>query len=108
VQGIRDPAQAVQAPEAELAREQPQVAEILTRLGSVQGRRHQVQERAIALQRAPDLAIDAEHAIAVQGLPAHHQDPVDRMLVAQALVEPMRLMTDDPTVAVYSDTIIKI
>lgn len=54
------------------------------------------------------LAIDAEHAIAVQGLPAHHQDPFDRMLVAQALVEPMRLMTHDPTVALYSDTIIKI
>ncbi len=54
------------------------------------------------------LAIDAEHAIAVEALPAHHQDPFDRMLVAQALVEPMRLMTHDPVVALYSDTIIKI
>ena len=54
------------------------------------------------------LAIDAEHAIAVEGLPAHHQDPFDRMLVAQALVEPMRLVTHNPTVALYSDAIIKI
>lgn len=54
------------------------------------------------------LAIDAEHAIAVEELPAHHQDPFDRMLVAQALVEPMRLMTHDSLVALYSDTIIKI
>ena len=54
------------------------------------------------------LAIDAEHAIAVQELPAYHQDPFDRMLVAQALVEPMRLMTHDSLVALYSDTIIKI
>lgn len=54
------------------------------------------------------LAIDAEHAIAVEELPAHHQDPFDRMLVAQALVEPMRLMTHDFLVALYSDTIIKI
>lgn len=54
------------------------------------------------------LAIEAEHAIAVEELPSHHQDPFDRILVAQALVEPMRLMTHDPLVALYSDTIIKI
>jgi len=54
------------------------------------------------------LAVETEHAIAVHELPAHHQDPFDRMLVAQALIEPMRLMTHDPLVALYSDTIIKI
>lgn len=54
------------------------------------------------------LAVDAEHAVAVENLAAYHQDPFDRILVAQALVEPMRLMTHDPLVAIYSDTIIKI
>lgn len=54
------------------------------------------------------LPVEAEHAMAVEELPAHHQDPFDRILVAQALVEPMRLMTHDPVVARYSDTIIKI
>lgn len=54
------------------------------------------------------LAIEAEHAVAVEELAAHHQDPFDRILVAQALVEPMRLMTHDPLVALYSDTIIKV
>lgn len=54
------------------------------------------------------LPIEAEHALAVEDLPAHHGDPFDRMLVAQALVEPMRLMTHDAMVALYSDTIIKI
>jgi PIN domain nuclease of toxin-antitoxin system len=54
------------------------------------------------------LAIEAEHAVAVEGLAAHHQDPFDRILVAQALVEPMRLMTHDSLVALYSDTIIKV
>ena len=54
------------------------------------------------------LAIEAEHAVAVEDLSAHHQDPFDRILVAQALVEPMRLMTHDPLVALYSDTVIKI
>ncbi|HBA65625.1 MAG TPA: twitching motility protein PilT [Methylococcaceae bacterium] len=38
----------------------------------------------------------------------HHKDPFDRILVAQAFVEPMRVMTDNPLVALYNDTIIKI
>lgn len=54
------------------------------------------------------LAIEAEHALAVEDLPTHHGDPFDRILVAQALMEPMRLMTHDAMVALYSDTIIKI
>lgn len=54
------------------------------------------------------LAVEAEHAVAVEDLPAHHNDPFDRILVAQALIEPMRLMTHDALVARYSDTIIKV
>lgn len=54
------------------------------------------------------LPVEAEHAVAVEELPIHHQDPFDRILVAQALVEPMRLMTHDSLVALYSDTIIKV
>jgi PIN domain nuclease of toxin-antitoxin system len=54
------------------------------------------------------LAIEAEHTVAVGELPMLHQDPFDRLLVAQALVEPMRLMTHDETVAKYSDAIIHI
>jgi PIN domain nuclease of toxin-antitoxin system len=52
------------------------------------------------------LAVEPEHAAAVESLPAYHQDPFDRLLVAQALIEPMRLMTHDGLVAHYSDTII--
>lgn len=54
------------------------------------------------------LSVEPEHAAAVEDLVAHHADPFDRILVAQALVEPMRLMTHDQMVALYSDTIIKI
>jgi PIN domain nuclease of toxin-antitoxin system len=54
------------------------------------------------------LPVDAEHAVAVEELPAHHQDPFDRILLAQARVEPMRLMTHDQKIALYSDTIIAI
>ena len=54
------------------------------------------------------LPVEAEHAAAVEELPMHHQDPFDRILVAQALAEPMRLMTHDRFVARYSDSIIKV
>ena len=54
------------------------------------------------------LAIEPEHAVAVETLPSHHQDPFDRILIAQALVEPMRLMTHDPIMTSYSDSIIKV
>ncbi len=52
------------------------------------------------------LPIEAEHVIAVETLPLHHQDPFDRLLVAQALTEPLRLITHDQQVARYSDTIV--
>jgi PIN domain nuclease of toxin-antitoxin system len=54
------------------------------------------------------LPIEPEHATAVEDLAAHHADPFDRILVAQAIVEPMRLMTHDPIVARYSDTVIEV
>lgn len=54
------------------------------------------------------LPVSAEHAALVETLPPHHADPFDRLLVAQALHEPMRLVTGDPVVARYSETIIKI
>jgi PIN domain nuclease of toxin-antitoxin system len=54
------------------------------------------------------LAVEAEHAVAVEALPPHHQDPFDRLLVAQALTEPMRLLTHDATVARYSDSIVRV
>ncbi|MEW6025570.1 MAG: type II toxin-antitoxin system VapC family toxin [Pseudomonadota bacterium] len=54
------------------------------------------------------LLIEPEHAAGIEDLPAHHADPFDRILVAQALAEPMRLITHDPMLARYSDTIIEI
>ncbi len=52
------------------------------------------------------LAVSADHAIAVEHLPRLHDDPFDRLLVAQALTEPLRLITGDAKVAAYSDTVI--
>jgi PIN domain nuclease of toxin-antitoxin system len=54
------------------------------------------------------LDISPLHAAAVESLPAIHNDPFDRLLVAQALVEPLRLLTRDRLVAAYSDTTIMV
>ncbi|MFO1372066.1 MAG: type II toxin-antitoxin system VapC family toxin [Candidatus Competibacteraceae bacterium] len=54
------------------------------------------------------LDVTPEHAAGVEQLPAVHADPFDRLLVAQALAEPLRLITHDATVARYSDTIIQV
>jgi len=54
------------------------------------------------------LPVEPEHAAVIEDLPPHHADPFDRILIAQALTEPMRLMTHDATVARYSHTIIEI
>lgn len=52
------------------------------------------------------LAIAPEHAAAVEGLPPLHADPFDRLLVAQARTEPLRLLTHDPTVAGYGEPVL--
>ena len=54
------------------------------------------------------LNIEAPHVLGVAELPALHNDPFDRLLVAQAMAEPLRLITHDAQVARYSDTIIAI
>ena len=48
-----------------------------------------------------ELPIGSEHVVAVDNLPAIHKDPFDRVLVAQAQVEGITLLTADPTVAEY-------
>ena len=52
-----------------------------------------------------ELPIHAAHAAAVADLALHHSDPFDRLLVAQALAEPLRLVTADPNLAKYSDLV---
>ncbi len=50
--------------------------------------------------------ITAEHAAAVGKLPPLHRDPFDRLLVAQALHDPLRLITHDAAVKAYDPNII--
>jgi len=52
------------------------------------------------------LPVTAEHAAATETLPLLHADPFDRMLVAQAFTEPLKLVTHDDAVARYGDAIL--
>ncbi len=52
-----------------------------------------------------ELPVSASAAARVAGLPWHHRDPFDRLLIAQALDEPARLLTADRTLAPYSDLV---
>lgn len=53
-----------------------------------------------------ELPVSAAHAAGVAGLPLHHHDPFDRLLLAQALAEPLRLLTADAVLAAYSDLVL--
>jgi PIN domain nuclease of toxin-antitoxin system len=55
-----------------------------------------------------ELAIASEHAVAIDALPGIHKDPFDRLLVAQALVEGVILLTSDDRVLEYGGPIRKV
>ena len=48
-----------------------------------------------------ELPILSEHVVAIGGLPPLHKDPFDRLLIAQAMVEGITLLTVDARVAEY-------
>ena len=53
------------------------------------------------------LSITAEHALAAGDLPRHHDDPFDRMLVAQAMAEGLTLITRDARLRAYEVAVIE-
>jgi PIN domain nuclease of toxin-antitoxin system len=58
-------------------------------------------EEAVDCNGFLKLPVTFAHAQAVEYLPHHHHDPFDRLLVAQALVEELTLVTADRQVAAY-------
>jgi len=60
----------------------------------------------LRLNRLMTLDITSEHAIAVGRLPLHHKDPFDRMLVAQAQVEKLTIVTHDRRIRAYDVRVI--
>ena len=65
------------------------------------------QEVLAALEPAGFLSLPVAgvHAARVSSLPPVHRDPFDRLLVAQALVEPMRLISTDAALRGYGEIV---
>jgi PIN domain nuclease of toxin-antitoxin system len=55
-----------------------------------------------------ELPITSEHAVNVDALPSLHKDPFDRLLLAQALVEGITLLTADEQLASYRGPVRKV
>jgi PIN domain nuclease of toxin-antitoxin system len=54
------------------------------------------------------LSVTPQHASQIARLPLHHTDPFDRMLVAQALSQPLHLLTVDSKLPQYSSLVIQV
>ena len=52
-----------------------------------------------------ELPMTATHGALAASLPEYHRDPFDRMLIAQAMTEPLRLLTADELLRQYSDLV---
>jgi len=55
-----------------------------------------------------ELSVTSDHVLAVDGLPLLHNDPFDRLLIAQARSEGMKLLTVDDRIVPYGDGILRI
>jgi len=55
-----------------------------------------------------ELPVTFHHAILVADLPLYHADPFDRLLIAQALREPLHLITSDRHLKQYSELVIEV
>ncbi|MCW7540037.1 type II toxin-antitoxin system VapC family toxin [Aquabacterium sp. A7-Y] len=78
---------------------------IKARLGKIEA---DPQELANAIEASGflELPVKASHAAGVAQLALHHNDPFDRLLIAQALAEPLKLLTVDEMLAKYSDLVL--
>lgn len=64
-------------------------------------------EQALAATAFHELPISIGHATEAGALPMHHNDPFDRMLVAQARIEKLTLVTRDEKIAQYGVSILR-
>lgn len=74
-------------------------------LGKLEADADEVRVAALASGFQP-LSFTLEHAAAAARLPPHHRDPFDRGLLAQALVEPLFLLTHDDALSVYGERVL--
>ncbi len=60
----------------------------------------------IALDSLQTLSIELSHALRAGALPPIHRDPFDRLLIAQAQIEGLPILTSDPNIARYDVEVI--
>ena len=78
------------------------IKEALGKLSSPENLKEMIADSGFEL-----MPIDYEHAWQVKDLPSHHRDPFDRLLVAQATVENLTLVTRDSWLNAYNVPILK-
>lgn len=80
---------------------------IKVKLGKLvlQGGAEAARREIVAASGARELMIASEHALAAADLPPLHRDPFDRMLVAQAMLEGLVLVTADEAIRQYGTPI---
>jgi PIN domain nuclease of toxin-antitoxin system len=61
-------------------------------------------QRAIEGNSFEILPIEPRHTAALTTLPFHHRDPFDRLLIAQAMVEQIPIISNDPAFDAYPNT----
>ena len=55
-----------------------------------------------------ELPVSFAHSQVVAGLPPHHSDPFDRMIVAQAIEEGLSILSHDGKLPLYGDFVIRV
>jgi PIN domain nuclease of toxin-antitoxin system len=69
---------------------------------SLEDRWFQTIQREMEINTVQWLPIEMTHCVQVTELPFHHRDPFDRMLIAQAIVEEMKIMSRDSRLSNYT------
>jgi len=80
---------------------------IKAKLGKLAGDTNEFAE-AISQSGFREIAITVRHAAKTYDLPSYHRDPFDRLLIAQAICEPLKLLTADKMLARYSELVITV
>lgn len=101
----------IEAPENELLFSAASIWEVAIKLGL--GREDfrvdvRLLRRGLLDNGYSELLVSSEHAVTLDGLPSIHKDPFDRLLVAQALIEGITLLTSDTVVAQYPGPVRKV
>ena len=103
---IQPVSQLILAPESEVFVSTASLWEIAikTAIGKLTADLTEIRQ-AVAASGLLELSIRGEHVETIATLPMHHKDPFDRMIVAQAITEPLRLLSGDRQLAVYTELV---